>query len=194
MGGEVLAGLAIVAGAILGITCLVATLAKRKSTDTPSARWPVPEQSPKSERKPTGFPAPTRSLLEMTPDERNAAIQAIADYEPEIERGPNGRVVLRTHMLPEPYEVILHYRDSKGKVTERPVTAIKLDYQSFGDDGTEFVHLGGHCHVRDRYRTFKKDRIIAAFDARTGEQLVDPLRDVLVRSLAAYDGKAARPV
>lgn len=57
-------------------------------------------------------------------------------------------------------ELLIHYRDSSGDVTDRVIS----DYRPDGADA-----IDAHCHVRNARRSFKLTSIIYAANPETGE-------------------------
>ena len=63
----------------------------------------------------------------------------------------------------------IEYHDSKGSPSERTITFRSISGH-YGAPET----IGAYCHARERYRSFRVDRIQSMFDATTGEEL-DPI-------------------
>lgn len=61
--------------------------------------------------------------------------------------------------------LVLEYRDSKGRVSQRLVTC-----QQFAKQGGK-EYLKAFCHQRQNPRSFRIDRIVDIFDPTTGESL-----------------------
>jgi hypothetical protein len=63
----------------------------------------------------------------------------------------------------------IEYTNAEGVHSARAITVRRIEGH-FGKPET----IGAHCHVQDRYKAFRVDRIDAMFDCVTGEEL-DPI-------------------
>jgi hypothetical protein len=97
------------------------------------------------------------SLFQRVQERRAMMAAAIpAREQPDNEPAPS----IAVHA-----DVILHYRDSHGQISDRLVTVQHID----GATGT----LHGYCHMRHMPRAFRLDRVVTAADPETGEVIAD---------------------
>ncbi|MCK8787628.1 hypothetical protein M0638_24995 [Roseomonas sp. NAR14] len=81
-------------------------------------------------------------------------------------------VVLADHLS---LDVAIHYRDAEEADTKRLVTIKQaLGSKSADEDVPAFTHILGLCHLRNRLRHFRVDRIVDLVDPETGEIVNNP--------------------
>ncbi|ANA14189.1 helix-turn-helix transcriptional regulator [Acetobacter oryzifermentans] len=75
-----------------------------------------------------------------------------------------------TQTLPlKPSRIIIHYQDGKNEETERTIRPEHIEYRMRRNGMPDILYLTAYCELRKRPRTFRVDRIEAAYDADTGE-------------------------
>lgn len=100
------------------------------------------------------------------------------DEEALVEEAPKAATVLSG------FACIIDYRDSSGRVSCRRVTFQRLE------DAGPFRYLRAYCHEREAIRQFRLDRITAASDIETGEE-IDLVG--LLYSLSSDHQQSSRP-
>lgn len=71
----------------------------------------------------------------------------------------------------KPSRLIIHYQDGKNEETERTIHPQQIEYRIAPNGLPDIAYLTAYCELRKQPRTFRVDRIEAAYDADTGEVL-----------------------
>lgn len=75
-----------------------------------------------------------------------------------------------TQILPlKPSRMIIHYQDGKNEETERTIRPEQIEYRMQPNGMPDVLYLTAYCELRKQPRTFRVDRIEAAYNADTGE-------------------------
>lgn len=69
----------------------------------------------------------------------------------------------------KPSRLIIHYQDGKNEETERTIHPQQIEYRITPNGLPDIAYLTAYCELRKQPRTFRVDRIEAAYDADTGE-------------------------
>lgn len=69
----------------------------------------------------------------------------------------------------KPSRLIIHYQDGKNEETERTIHPQQIEYRITPNGLPDIAYLTAYCELRKQTRTFRVDRIEAAYDADTGE-------------------------
>lgn len=119
-------------------------------------------------------------ILNLTDDTETAIYEAvdklqtaIDDYDDKQFDNVEAIPAITLDSIP----VTIHYRDSKGNITNRTVIVKEFDG----------LYMSGYCDKSKGYRTFRADRIIDAADGNTGE-LINDLNTFFEK---IYDGSPA---
>nr|WP_294566972.1 hypothetical protein [uncultured Rhodopila sp.] len=154
-------------------------IAEAPGTIRPPGWEPAPPAAPVKKRR--GRPPKAKPAAEPPKTEIPRAFAESG--EPGDPWDPSGPATKRKRWDSHPGEITIlsglgypleiRYRDSRGRETNRPITAERLAGVA-GDDGTVMpTALYAFCELRNAVRSFLLARIIEAVDGETGEVLPD---------------------